>query len=501
MFFGFPSELKLSRVVLLVGFFACFAFTQDANLMALYQQAKSAEASGDYKSATANYEKIIRLRPDMAEAYANLGNLYYLQGETQKAETTFRKAMAIKPSLPGPHFFLGVFSFKKRAYHDALTFLEEAERLDPVNNLVQAYLGYTQFALHNYSQAAAHLEKAATSDAKDSDVFYHLSKAYGNLAKEDFGNLEKSFAGSLYAMLARAHFYETQQNWDQALQNYQRVAAIQPDYPYIQEKIQEIGARKSGRSVKTTGAIDPSVDGALALFYNPPANHKVLEILEEYLQREHQLRAGEGQSAAKLYELAESDQALSYLAGQWVFEIDPESFRAHEMKGQYYEASDDDEKAIAEYRKALQINPQLPNVHFVIGNLYWKRERLDEALPELKQELQTDPNHPQALYEMGDIFLAREQLADAEASFLKALKMEPDMKEANLALARIYTDRHQIGKAAAQLSRAAQIDPQDPTPHYRLSKLYQESGKTEAAQSELAIFAKLKRNRAPDNGK
>lgn len=496
--------LRLARN-LLPALSICLACAQDADLSRLYGHAKTAEASGDYKTATADYQRIIRLRPDMAEAYAKAGNLYYMQGESQKAETCFRKAVALKPSLPGPHFLLGVLDFKARKYRDALGSLSEAERLDGTNGLVQSYLGYTQFALRNYREAVIHLENAAASNPNDIDVFYHLAKAYADLASEDFGELKKSFPDSLQTTLARAHLYEAQQNWEQALEMYQKMAAIKPDYPNIQAKLQQIAARKAGQiglpeRAAVSPEIDPKLDGALALFYQPPTGKKVFDLLHAYLSREHELRTHPIATAETLYQLAEDDQALSYLAGQWVFEIDPESYRAHEIKAQYYEESNNDEKAVAEYRKAMEINPQLPNMHFVIGNLYWKRDRLDEALVELQKELESNPSHPQALYEAGDVLLARERLAEAEACFLKALKTEPDMKEANLALARIYTDQHQDDKAAVQLRRAANIDPQDPTPHYRLSKLYQDAGKTQEAKNELATFAKLKQQQSADRG-
>ena len=438
----------------------------------------------------------------MAEAYANLGNLYYMLGDLQKAEMSFRKAIALKPSLPGPHFLLGVLNFKARKYHEALQCLNEAKRLDGTNSSIQSYLGYTQFALRNYREAVFALENAAASNPNDIDVFYHLAKAYANLAGEYFAELQKSAPDSLQTTLARAHLFESQQNWDQALDSYRKIAAQQPDYPSIQAKLQDIAARRAGQTAsRETSALDPKLDGSLALFYQPPTGNRVLDVLHQYLTREHDLQTQNGSAAETLYRLAEVEQELSYLAGQWVFEIDPDSYRAHEIKGQFFEESNKDEEAVAEYRKAMAINPQLPNMHFVIGNLYWKRDRLDEALAELQKELDSDPSHPQALYETGDVLLARERLTDAEACFLKALKAEPNMKEADLALARIYTDRHQLDKAVAQLRRVTEIDPQDPTPHYRLSKLYQETGKTQEANNELATFARLKQQQSANRAR
>src|SRR6185437_4178688 len=115
-----PMGMRFFNLCIAIGLFASLGHAQDDRLRALYQHAKSAEQSGDYKSATADYDKIIQLRPDMAEAYANAGNLYYLQGEIPQAKAYFRKAISLKPQLPGPHFFLGILDFKARDYRGAL---------------------------------------------------------------------------------------------------------------------------------------------------------------------------------------------------------------------------------------------------------------------------------------------------------------------------------------------------------------------------------------------
>src|SRR5687768_7673186 len=80
---------------------------QQEELVRLYSEARSAEAAGDYPAAAQRYERIVVLRPDMAEAYVNLGNLYYVQGRMDRAETSFKKAIQLKAGLFAPHLLLG----------------------------------------------------------------------------------------------------------------------------------------------------------------------------------------------------------------------------------------------------------------------------------------------------------------------------------------------------------------------------------------------------------
>src|SRR5262249_11012985 len=67
------------------------------NLADLYQGARQAQRAGDLKTATEKYKRIIALRPDMAEAHANLGVLLYQQKESESALKEFKKAIQLKP--------------------------------------------------------------------------------------------------------------------------------------------------------------------------------------------------------------------------------------------------------------------------------------------------------------------------------------------------------------------------------------------------------------------
>ena len=68
---------------------------QNDVLIKLYSAARDAEAAGNYQLAAQQYKRIVELRPDMAEAHANLGNLYYVQGLWDQAASSFEKAIRL----------------------------------------------------------------------------------------------------------------------------------------------------------------------------------------------------------------------------------------------------------------------------------------------------------------------------------------------------------------------------------------------------------------------
>src|SRR4051794_26889355 len=208
---GMPVRSLIPTLVWLPVFFLLtlpqLNLAQD-DLAKLYSEAQQAQAAGDLETASARYEAIIRLRPQIAEAYANLGNARYQQGQMDRAKAAYTKAVQLKPELAGPHFFLGVIAFGEHDYSPALHHLQQADARQPSDPLILSYLGYTLYAQGDFRGAVRELERAASLNPSDIDVLYHLSKSYGHLAEESFTSLQQHFPTSPYIDLARAHSAE-----------------------------------------------------------------------------------------------------------------------------------------------------------------------------------------------------------------------------------------------------------------------------------------------------
>lgn len=460
------------------------------DLATLYSEAQKAQASGDLATAGRKYEAITRLRPQMAEAYANLGNIYYQQGLMERARPAYQKAIRLKPDLAGPHFFLGVMAFGARDYSASLRYLQRAEALEPSNPVIHAYLGYTQYARSAYPEAANQLEQATALDKSDVDVLYHLSKTYSHLAQDAFARLNKDFPKSGFTNLARAHAYETQENWEGASEQYKLALANVADNERLREKARWAAEKAANQSTAAdTGAPDELIDGSMAYKDSSISGSRLSEEIGTRQLKVHTLER-EAAGDRQAYLVAEGYQVLSYLSSLAVFELDPDSYRAHQLRAQFLETANKDEEAIAEYRIVLKQKPDLQNIHFAIGTLYWKDQRFGDARPELQQELKTNPNHPEALYELGDMASFDDDVQSAERYFVEALKLQPNMIEARFALEKIYTQSGRYEKSLEQLRKVLEIDPVDPTPHYRLASVYRKLGRMEDANRELAIFAK-----------
>ena len=129
-------------------------FRARANLALAYKhQHRDQEALGQLRLA-------LHIKPDYADAWAELGNLFFDQGDAQGAEAAYRQALKYNPSLEGVHYNLGNMAQRRGEWAQAIDYYQTALRYNPGyaeahNNLGQAYeaLGRQPEALAEYRQA------------------------------------------------------------------------------------------------------------------------------------------------------------------------------------------------------------------------------------------------------------------------------------------------------------------------------------------------------------
>ena len=270
---GTTSLIGLGRaaVALVLLLLPCSAGAQQEELVKLYTEARSAEAASDYPAATQRYERILVLRPDMAEAHANLGNLYYVQGRMDRAEASFKRALRLKPDLAAPHLLLGVLYFNAGDFDQAVPQLTAALKLDPSSAMGELYLGYTYYALARYAESAEFLEKAAERDNKNPDAWYHLSMVYGQISKRDFELLQQHHADSLETHLARSHFFESSGAWTEARVELKHALVQQPGNERLRRRVEWLERRADGETLDSPSGAAEAEDGSTRYLYSPPA--------------------------------------------------------------------------------------------------------------------------------------------------------------------------------------------------------------------------------------
>jgi cytochrome c-type biogenesis protein CcmH/NrfG len=110
---------------------------------------------------------------------------------------------------------------------------------------------------------------------------------------------------------------------------------------------------------------------------------------------------------------------------------DPKNLPAWVELGNLYFDSDRPQEAIEAYRQYLAIKPDNPDVRTDMGIMYRKLGQFDKALEEFRKALQSDPKHVNSLYNIGIVLLHDKQdIKGAIQTWEEYLRIDPNSERA-----------------------------------------------------------------------
>ena len=78
------------------------------NINEVFSLAVRNQNNNNYQVATDLYKQILKINPNLVEAYNNLGFIYGLKGQNEKAKECYEKAIEIRPNFISAHQNLGL---------------------------------------------------------------------------------------------------------------------------------------------------------------------------------------------------------------------------------------------------------------------------------------------------------------------------------------------------------------------------------------------------------
>ena len=112
----------------------------DAEINGLLADGQTAMNNLDFKSALADYNRIVEKRPDFAEGWNRRATLYYVIGEYQKSLDDIARTLALEPRHFGALSGLGLVNLKLDRESDAAKAYERFLAIDPQNESAQKTL-------------------------------------------------------------------------------------------------------------------------------------------------------------------------------------------------------------------------------------------------------------------------------------------------------------------------------------------------------------------------
>ena len=432
---------------------AATASAQDANeQLALHQErAREAEKRQDFATAVREYRLLVNAVPNSAELLSNLGVALYFNRDFKEAVEILRRSETLKPGLYTPHVFIGLAMTQLGKPDDAVRELEKAVEINGADPLAHFRLGLVYTAQSRFDMAAEQMQIAVEEKPDDQEAWFALGRSSLELAKGATIELlhVAPDGGRTWALAGEQ--YEAQGRREQAVKAYAGALERRPDLPDVAQKIADLG-----------GTV--------------PAT-----------------RRGDGGNDAeedRLYDLVHVYQARAAASFERVAQIDPDSFRAHEILGDSYLAADRFDDAILEYGKVLERKPDLPGAHRDLCDALSRTGRIAEAIKECDAEIEVSPYSADAYVDAARLRAMEDDNVRAAVLVEKALGLDRPPAAAYKLKGRVDLAQKHYPAAIEALRHYLQLEGSDPGAWFLLARAYKAVGNSTMSAQAIESYKK-----------
>ena len=141
--------------------------------------------------------------------------------------------------------------------------------------------------------------------------------------------------------------------------------------------------------------------------------------------------------------------------------------------GLVYEDTEQLDRAITQYQKALELLPLEPSLHRDLAGVYWKQRRYAEAEPHYEAVVADDATDVQVLYRLGLIFLTKGDCEDAIVRFEKVIEFDAAHVHAYEAAGIAYQELGDNPKAIEAFEKVLRLEPNNKNALERLKELHE----------------------------
>ncbi len=196
--------------------------------------------------------------------------------------------------------------------------------------------------------------------------------------------------------------------------------------------------------------------------------------------------------------LRRSDPSKSLeLTNQFLFSMPKSSLQAswaHTLIGVILVDQGEPEKAVAEYRKAIEVAPHNAFPVYNVGNFFFLRGRIDEAIAAWRTAISLDPSFPNPHNQLCEALRLQGRIDQAIDECRAAIKLDSRYVLAYGNLGVALLGHGEIDKAIEAFHKAVDLAPNFPPPHADLCDALRRQGTIDKAIEECQMAVRL----APD---
>ena len=369
-------------------------------------------SQGKYREAVIQFSNSVQIDPRFAQGHAQLAQTYLKLGDMQRAYNELSRTLELTPD-------------DYRAHTDLANLLTGTRRPDGT-----AFPEYM-------TQAKPHLD-------------FLKDKQPNNPETHE----------------AWANYYGAQNKLGEAMQEAQQAISLNPNRSesYLLLALLQLRANQSDQaeaSFKKAIAVDPkSLNAVLALggFYQ---SHNRLPEAEQQFKQAIQIDPSNGVPRAALVRLlmqqGKRDEIVAFL--QETKRELPNNHQGYTMLGDYYFATGDMDRAMAEYASLHHDHPKDAQVKKNYIQILILKNQLDEAAKLNNEILKGRANDVDGLIFKGELQRLKNDPSGAVESLQSALHNEPDNAVAHYQLGLAYAQERDLSRAESEWRESVRIRP------------------------------------------
>lgn len=341
-------------------------------VQALYEHAQAAQLANAPETAVADYRRIVRLAPGLAQAYNNLGRLYYNLGRFQEAADVFKQGLVIAPEMHASQIMLGASYVELGQAAEAIAPLTAGVKAMPADRFARITLAHALIGANRPQDAVAQLEAILKASPRDQEAWYTLGKLHLQLSQQALLQVQAIDPNTPLAHQLAGELMESMQNTPGAVSEYKQAIAAGPENAGALQHLADVYWR--------TGDWAHARDAYRALLARQPGN------------------------CGAHWKLANSMDELD----------------------------DSPQDALAQLQLALQECPALPQAHAERARLRLRAGKPSEALIDLKEAERAAPDETSVQQMLAQAYLAlgeRDKAAQANLRFQQLDRAEHAAKE------------------------------------------------------------------------
>jgi tetratricopeptide (TPR) repeat protein len=201
--------------------------------------------------------------------------------------------------------------------------------------------------------------------------------------------------------------------------------------------------------------------------------------------------------ADQLFLLQKGYSRLSAALLERMAEMAPESPRLNQVRAEMLDLEHQPERAIQEYKKAIQKAPQVPAFHYALACLYWGQFQTVDALSEFQRVIELDPSHYMAHYKAGMALIELDRLQSARQELQRTVALQPGLANAHFGLAKIYWKTQQPAQALSEVDACLKLDSANNSAQYLRYQILLKLGRKSEAEAQMKRLPVLQRAPEP----